>query len=174
MNEAADASANPQQPHQAWEGVQQRGRRCSRRALRTRRHGLSSARNPVTGRDAIREALVPFVALGGQIHMRTAAVIENGDLASHIATGHSPAALIPMKPRKHGSSINRRHAQAVRPVVARRDRRSVQLGLIGRLLRIGRTSPRVHPAGRIRGARRPLFQTNRAKSSNSRTKGNSR
>jgi ketosteroid isomerase-like protein len=72
---------NPQQRHQAWEGVQQRGRRCSRRALRTRRHGLSSARNPVTGRDAIREALVPFVALGGQIHMRTAAVIENGDLA---------------------------------------------------------------------------------------------
>ena len=35
----------------------------------------------VTGQDAIRQALAPFVALGGQILMQTAAVIENGDLA---------------------------------------------------------------------------------------------
>jgi ketosteroid isomerase-like protein len=37
--------------------------------------------NPVTGRAAIREALAPFVALGGQIQLRTDAVSENGDLA---------------------------------------------------------------------------------------------
>ena len=37
--------------------------------------------SPVTGHAAIREALVPFVALRGQIQLRTIAVIENGDLA---------------------------------------------------------------------------------------------
>ena len=37
--------------------------------------------NPVTGQAAIREALAPFVALGGQIQMRTDAVIKSGDLA---------------------------------------------------------------------------------------------
>jgi len=35
----------------------------------------------VTGHDAIREALAPFVGLGGQLQMRTAAVIESDDLA---------------------------------------------------------------------------------------------
>ncbi|MDT0353698.1 YybH family protein [Pseudonocardia charpentierae] len=37
--------------------------------------------SPVTGHAAIREALVPFVALRGQMQLRTSAVIENGDLA---------------------------------------------------------------------------------------------
>jgi uncharacterized protein (TIGR02246 family) len=37
--------------------------------------------NPVTGHAAIHEALVPFVALRGQMQIRTTAVIENGDLA---------------------------------------------------------------------------------------------
>ena len=37
--------------------------------------------SPVTGHAAIREALVPFVALRGQVRLRTTAVIENGDLA---------------------------------------------------------------------------------------------
>jgi uncharacterized protein (TIGR02246 family) len=37
--------------------------------------------SPVTGHAAIREALVPFVALRGQLQLRTTAVIENGDLA---------------------------------------------------------------------------------------------
>ena len=37
--------------------------------------------SPVTGHAAMREALVPFVALRGQMQLRTTAVIENGDLA---------------------------------------------------------------------------------------------
>lgn len=37
--------------------------------------------SPVKGHAAIREALVPFVALKGQMQLRTTAVIENGDLA---------------------------------------------------------------------------------------------
>jgi uncharacterized protein (TIGR02246 family) len=37
--------------------------------------------SPVTGHAAIHEALVPFVALRGQMQLRTTAVIENGDLA---------------------------------------------------------------------------------------------
>ena len=37
--------------------------------------------SPVTGHAAIREALVPFVALRGQMQLRTSAVIENRDLA---------------------------------------------------------------------------------------------
>jgi uncharacterized protein (TIGR02246 family) len=37
--------------------------------------------SPVTGRAAIRDALAPFVALGGHLQMRTTAVIESGELA---------------------------------------------------------------------------------------------
>jgi len=37
--------------------------------------------SPVTGHGAIREALVPFVALRGQMQLRSSTVIENGDLA---------------------------------------------------------------------------------------------
>jgi len=37
--------------------------------------------SPVAGHPAIREALVPLVALRGEMHLRTTAVIENGDLA---------------------------------------------------------------------------------------------
>jgi uncharacterized protein (TIGR02246 family) len=37
--------------------------------------------SPVTGHAAIREALVPFVALKGQMQLRTTAVIENDGLA---------------------------------------------------------------------------------------------
>jgi uncharacterized protein (TIGR02246 family) len=37
--------------------------------------------SPMTGQAAIREALGPFLALRGQFQLRTAAVIESGDLA---------------------------------------------------------------------------------------------
>jgi uncharacterized protein (TIGR02246 family) len=73
---------NPQQLHQAWEKAYNSGDVDALVELyEPDAMVFPQPGNAVTGRDAIREALVPFVALGGQIHMRTAAVIENGDLA---------------------------------------------------------------------------------------------
>jgi uncharacterized protein (TIGR02246 family) len=73
---------NPQQLHQAWEKAYNGGDVDALVELyEPDAMVFPQPGNAVTGRDAIREALVPFVALGGQIQMRTAAVIENGDLA---------------------------------------------------------------------------------------------
>src|SRR4051812_27735095 len=73
---------DPRQLHQAWEKAYNSGDVDALVELyEPDAMVFPQPGNPVTGRDAIREALVPFVALGGQIQMRTAAVIENGDLA---------------------------------------------------------------------------------------------
>ena len=73
---------NPRQLHQAWEKAYNDGDVDALVELyEPDATVFPQPGNPVTGHAAIREALVPFVALGGQIQLRTAAVIENGDLA---------------------------------------------------------------------------------------------
>jgi uncharacterized protein (TIGR02246 family) len=73
---------NPRQLHQAWEKAYNDG---DVDALvdfyEPDGTVFPQPGSPVTGYAAIREALVPFVALRGQMQLRTTAVIENGDLA---------------------------------------------------------------------------------------------
>jgi len=60
----------PRQLHQAWEKAYNSGDVDALVELyEPDAMVFPQPGNPVTGRDAIREALVPFVALGGQIQM---------------------------------------------------------------------------------------------------------
>jgi uncharacterized protein (TIGR02246 family) len=73
---------NPRQLHQAWEKAYNGGDIDALVEL-YEPHAtiIPEPGSPVTGQAAIREALAPFLALNGQIQLRTAAVIESGDLA---------------------------------------------------------------------------------------------
>src|SRR3954454_18522344 len=73
---------DPRQLHQAWTKAYNGGDVDALVELyEADAKVLPQPGNPVTGRAAIREALVPLVALRGEMHLRTTAVIEKGDLA---------------------------------------------------------------------------------------------
>jgi uncharacterized protein (TIGR02246 family) len=106
---------NPRQLHQAWEKAYNSG---DVDALLERYEPDATVfpqpGNPVTGRDAIREALVPFLALGGQIQLRTAAVIESGDLAVAYSdwslTGGTDPAGTPVNIEARSTDVMRRQS----------------------------------------------------------------
>ena len=73
---------DPRQLHQAWEkAYNDRDVDALLELYEPDATVFPQPGSPVTGHAAIREALVGFVALRGQMQLRTAAVIENGDLA---------------------------------------------------------------------------------------------
>jgi uncharacterized protein (TIGR02246 family) len=73
---------NPRELHQAWEKAYSEGDVDALvEFYEPDATVFPQPGSPATGHAAIREALVPFVALRGQMQLRTTAVIENGDLA---------------------------------------------------------------------------------------------
>ena len=73
---------DPRQLHQAWEKAYQDGDVDALvEFYEPDGTVFPQPGSPVTGHSAIREALVPFVALRGQMQLRSSTVIENGDLA---------------------------------------------------------------------------------------------
>jgi uncharacterized protein (TIGR02246 family) len=73
---------DPRQLHQAWEKAYNSGDvEAIVELYEPDATVLHQPGSPVMGRAAIREALAPFVALRGQMQLRTTAVIENDDLA---------------------------------------------------------------------------------------------
>ena len=73
---------DPRQLHQAWEKAYHEGDTDALvEFYEPDATVFPQPGSPVTGHAAIREALVPFVALRGQLQLGTAAVIENGHLA---------------------------------------------------------------------------------------------
>jgi uncharacterized protein (TIGR02246 family) len=73
---------NPRQLHQVWEKAFTEGDIDALVELyEADATVIPQPGNPVTGHAAIREALGYFIALNGQFQLRTAAVIEGGDLA---------------------------------------------------------------------------------------------
>jgi uncharacterized protein (TIGR02246 family) len=73
---------NPRQLHQVWEKAFNEGDIDALVELyEPDATVIPQPGSPVTGHAAIREALGYFLALRGQFQLRTAAVIESGDLA---------------------------------------------------------------------------------------------
>jgi uncharacterized protein (TIGR02246 family) len=82
MKEAQMSANDPSQLHQAWEKAFNGGDLDALLDLYEPDATLiPEPEKPVSGHAAIREALVPLLALTGRIQIRTAGVIPSGDLA---------------------------------------------------------------------------------------------